>query len=487
MTEKQYTRSSKVAYIGVIITCSFIALTLISALAFQVNKGNTASLYVQLIGILSSIILATYCFIFKRNKKSGMIGINSAAAFMYLMVCTFNNTQYVFLYGFILLFLSMAYLNKRLIIGGNIAIIVGYIIHVIKLNLLGNVDSNLVFMGGLTIGLCCINSIAVISLLLKYNQENTSKITEKAEQEAKTSAALHEIAKQITDSFESAKTLLDELNQALTTEDEAMQNIAAATNSSAEAVQEQATMCGEIQNETNIAEKGIESMISASDTAKNTVEEGADLIGSLKQQAIMVEEANAQTVEATQRLSAKVTNVKEIINAILAISSQTNLLALNASIEAARAGEAGKGFAVVADEIRNLSEDTRESANQITEIIETLITDASITNESVSVSSINIQKQGEMILETQKKFDVIEREVDALVNNIHQTENVMHKILSATTTINDNISHLSASSEEIAATSEDGVNISRQAVIDLEKVTNEMTYIFELSNRLKNV
>lgn len=99
--------------------------------------------------------------------------------------------------------------------------------------------------------------------------------------------------------------------------------------------------------------------------------------------------------------SKSVEKVNELSQEILTISSQTNLLALNASIEAARAGEAGKGFAVVADEIRQLADSSRDTANRIQNINDTV-------NRAVSTltdhSSRMIQYVKETVLTEYEQF-----------------------------------------------------------------------------------
>lgn len=482
MEREQYIRSSKVAYPLIMITCMAVELMLVAG---GMKSGFGMNYILQIALIAVSMVVNTIFFITRRDRKIGMIFIAGMGGFMYLTMSFLSSMEYVFVIGFIILFISMSYLNKRLIIGGNIMIIVGFIIHFFRMKAADKVIGDLVFIAVLTIVMCCIGSVKAMELLMKYSQESLAVISEKVAEQEKTAIVMHEVAEEIALGFVKSSDYMQSLNEAIKTNDMAMKNISDSTGNSAEAMQEQAGMCAEIQKETDKAENGIERMRSAADTVKNNIEEGVGLIADLKEQATTVDEVNRTTIDAVNRLSERVQEVKNIIDTILNISSQTNLLALNASIEAARAGEAGKGFAVVADEIRTLSEHTRESANKITDIISELISDVNATNESIQISSSTIEKQSEMIETTKDSFTVIEAEVNELIRDIYSTEQVMKEILNATGVISDHINTLSSTSEEIAAASTEGTAISGKAVEDLERVNIEFKNIYELSERLK--
>ena len=245
-------------------------------------------------------------------------------------------------------------------------------------------------------------------------------------------------------------------------------------------------MCVDIQGNTDNAEIGIKAMRDASRQTDETVKQGADVVEELKEQAHNVAEASNVTVSVIQSLTAKVEEVKSFVESIINISNQTNLLALNASIEAARAGEAGKGFAVVADEIRQLSEQTKDASANITEIINKLNEDTRRANESIENSVSSVEKQNELIDDTRDKFNAMGEAVELLMKDINVAEESIKKILDSTTVISDNITHLSATGEEVAASSTEGLRMADTTVESMAKCKKVLENIYMLADDLKN-
>lgn len=148
----------------------------------------------------------------------------------------------------------------------------------------------------------------------------------------------------------------------------------------------------------------------------------------------------------------KVDKINELTSDILRISNQTNLLALNASIEAARAGEAGKGFAVVADEIRQLADDSRQTATNIQEISKT-VTDAvakltTSANEVMGYLERDVAADYESYAESGETYHKDAVYIDSVMNrfsgNFETFKNTMNEMAEAMKAISQSVDQSSA-------------------------------------------
>lgn len=115
-----------------------------------------------------------------------------------------------------------------------------------------------------------------------------------------------------------------------------------------------------------------ESAATNADNSHHGAQEGLTEVSATKERIRILSDDLSKTSHEIANLSSLSDNIGTVLDVIRSIAEQTNLLALNAAIEAARAGEQGRGFALVADEVRSLALRTRQSTEEITDIISTL-------------------------------------------------------------------------------------------------------------------
>lgn len=135
---------------------------------------------------------------------------------------------------------------------------------------------------------------------------------------------------------------------------------------------------------------------------------------------------------------------------------------------------------MVADEIRKLSDDTKNSTQQITDIIKEL---SAVTDNTMSIldtSVTDIDRQNEMIVEVDKSFTKAGEYMNNLKELIDGIVKDVNKINQSNVTIVDSINQLSASTEEISSCSQSRSN-SSEMIMERMKTYKDIVKVLFIS------
>lgn len=218
------------------------------------------------------------------------------------------------------------------------------------------------------------------------------------------------------------------------------------------------------------------------DHANRNASESMNLVLTSSHTSSAIIEEMIVQVKATNEAIASISKAVELISDI---TSQTNLLSLNASIEAARAGQAGRGFAVVATEIKQLADQSSQGAAAIKNIADDILEKSNKSVELTERMRTLAEKEQADIGSAKTGFDTLSQIIEANVATAGTIAEKTKNLEELKQTIINNITELSAISEENAASNEEvTANVSSIAE-SIDRISEDTGMIKKVSADLE--
>ena len=432
------------------------ALILLYLWMKQMNHNiKTVTVYGNTVLLLAFTVVnaVIYC----RNKATSKlkVAVTMEMGIEYLLIGMQTDAHFITYILIASLALQIPYYDKKGLRRTSIGLGILYILVTVVQSVKGinviDVDTICGIWGVLGI-LFIIAKIGDITIM--FNDDALGSIAEEHEKEKRVLEGVLGISQSIqTESVKSGE-LIEKLVGVTESVTNSMQEISASANTTAGSIEEQSTMTNSIQDAIGVTGESSKQMVDIAMNSNESIQENIRVMEELRTQSELITNTNHEVTTAMTKLQNKTKEVEEIAGMILNISSQTNLLALNASIESARAGEAGRGFAVVAEQIRQLAEQTKNSTEQITRIVNELNENANEVVSSVEESVEAVESQNQKIVAASETFEILNRNMTDLIDHIEEVNRQVDGLSESNNKIVENISQLSAATEEVTASAE---------------------------------
>jgi methyl-accepting chemotaxis protein len=235
-----------------------------------------------------------------------------------------------------------------------------------------------------------------------------------------------------------------------------------------------------LSNHIAVVSSSYEAVIEETGNVSNLNNEGLDTVKSLQEKSSNLNLSSEKIFDAVDHLAETLKNINLFVDSIQSIAEQTNLLALNAAIEAARAGESGKGFAVVAEEVRKLAEQSKQSTEEIGNLIKNIQNDSQQTIEATKLMQSVSKEQLGAVDKTEESFKKIATAIDSIILKINDTNGAINQMEELKNNSIISIQGTAKVSEQTAAASEElaaSVEMQLHIFDDMLKSAEELNAI----------
>ncbi|HBC29883.1 MAG TPA: hypothetical protein DC024_01365, partial [Clostridiales bacterium] len=246
-------------------------------------------------------------------------------------------------------------------------------------------------------------------------------------------------------------------------------NVAVAIMDVTQGSEEQNSSISNINEKTKKLSNMVEKLDKSNQEMKNSAttmtiasENGGQEMERVSQQMENIKTSIDQVAGEINNLNEITLEIDNILSIINSMANQTNILSINASIEAARAGEAGKGFGVVAGKIKDLAEESANSAGKIKDLINDIKEKAENTSLKMKVGIQEIDNGKQQVIAAREAFGNINLSIQEVVSNLNETDLVVQSIKSDSIEITDHIDYIATISEENSARTQEVAAASQE-------------------------